>query len=141
MINCIELIITICRAHTFGELLKARQRPAVDVGELLFRSHILPGVKIVEISQNITGSVADFAVNFGKLLENLLGNADIRVIVGGSDPEPQDIGAVLIGDILRHHAVAQRLGHLLALAVNHPAMGADLPIRSLSSPGHCGQQG
>ncbi|KAF5029088.1 hypothetical protein DSECCO2_652270 [anaerobic digester metagenome] len=58
------------------------------------------------------------------------------MIVGGSDPQAQDIGAVLVGNILGDHAVAQRFRHLFALAVHNPAVGADLAVGRGVAPGH-----
>ena len=65
---------------------------------------------------------------------------DIRVIIGRSHPQAQNVGAVLIDDRLRVDAVAQRLTHLAAFVVDDPAMRADGFIRCLAAPGNARQK-
>ncbi|MPN14143.1 hypothetical protein SDC9_161469 [bioreactor metagenome] len=49
-----------------------------------------------QIPQNKTGGISYFPVRLRKLFQNLLGKADINAVIGGDNPKPQDIGAVLV---------------------------------------------
>ena len=97
-------------------------------------------IEIINIAKNVACSVSDLSVNFRKLLENILGNTDVGMIVGGSNPQTENISAVLVGNILGNHAIAKRLGHLSAFAVNYPTVSTYFAVRSSPSPGNCGKQ-
>ena len=43
----------------------------------------------------------------GKLTEDLIGNADVDLIIGGGDPEPYKVGAVLDDHFLRSNGVSE----------------------------------
>ena len=64
-----------------------------------------------------------------QLLEDLLGAAHVGVVVGAARPQSQHVGAELVDDLGRIHAVAERLVHGLALAVDRPAVGQALAVR------------
>ena len=66
--------------------------------------------------------VAQPAIQFRGLLEDLRADALVLGDVGVHHPEPQDVGAVLVFDFLRRDGVAERLGHLAALLVHGEAV-------------------
>ena len=69
--------------------------------------------------------VAQLAVGVDIGLQHVLAEPLVLPIVGRHHPQPQDIGAGLLDDVLRHHRVAERLRHLAAVLVHGEAMGDD----------------
>ena len=115
--------------------------PLVQFGQLVGGNPVGVGVEAVEVAENKPGGVADLAVGVGQLLEDLLGAADIGVVVGRGDPQPEDVGAVLFDDLFRGDRVAGGFVHRLALAVDDPAVGADRLIGGRQAAGDGGQEG
>ena len=76
--------------------------------------------------------VAELAVAVDGGVDDLLADAEIVGVVGRGDPEAQDVGAVLLDDVLRGDGVAERLAHLAALAVEGEAVGQDRLRRARS---------
>ena len=56
------------------------------------------------------------------MLEDLRADAQILGVIRGDDPEPQDVGAALLHDVLRRDDVAERFRHLAPVLVEHEAM-------------------
>ena len=67
--------------------------------------------------------VAQLAVGFDGGLEDFRADALVVPVVGLADPQPQNVGAGLLDDVLRLDAVLQRLRHLAAVLVEREAVG------------------
>ena len=91
-------------------------------------------IKIGKVAEHIARRVADLSVCVRKLFEDFRGDADIGMVVGRSDPQTQDICAVLIHNLLRQNAVAEGLTHLSALTVHDPAVCDDSLVRRFAAP-------
>ena len=57
------------------------------------------------------------------MLQDFAADAQVLRIVRGYDPDAQDIRAILVDHVLRCRRIAERLGHLAALVVQHEAVG------------------
>ncbi len=125
-----ELKFFVILQAPFPQLLETGQNPAVQLGHPGFGPTINGGIEINEITQHKADGVADLAIGIGQLAEDILRDPDIVAIILGGGPEPQDLGPVLLDDRLRGDHVADTLGHLLALAVHHKAVGQHRLVRS-----------
>ncbi len=118
----------------FDQLVKPRQCPFIQICELVNRHHILVWIKVKKVAKDITCGVADFTVNLRELLQNIVRNADIRMVIRRSNPQTQNICTVFVVDLARLDPVAQRFRLFAAIAVNHPSMGTDRLVRGFSLP-------
>ena len=84
------------------------------------------GVEALQVAQAVPGGIPELQVVLAQLLENLLGAADVGVVIRSPRPQPDDVRAVLLDQLIGVHAVAQRLVHGPSLAVHGPAVGQDL---------------
>ncbi len=123
-----ELISVIARNHTGNQLIKLHQRPLVKLLELLIRQQ-LRGIKAVQVAENIARRIADFQIVLGQVLEHFLGNTHILPVIGRGHPQTQNIRAIILQNLLRADAVAQRLGHLLPLFIHNHAVCDNRLIR------------
>ena len=140
MINLVELKRIVALTNLLIQLIQLFQRPLVD-GQKLIQGHSIGiRVEVIEIAQNIPGGIPDLPVSLGQLLQNILRNADIRMIVGRSHPQPENIRAVLIHDLLRLDAVPQGFAHLPSFAVHNPSVGYHRLIGRCALGGHGGQE-
>ena len=98
-------------------------------------------VEIVQVAQDKAGGVADPPVDIGQLIEDIWGDADIAPEIGGGNPQPQNICAVLLPDFFRSNDVAQGLGHLIPFPIHHHTVGEHRPVGSLALGGHRHRQG
>ena len=124
-----ELIVLIRRFGLVDQLVELRHRPAVQRKHLFRRDRVLR-IETVEVAEAVAGRIAELQVVLAQLLENLLGAAHVDVIVGGARPQTDHVRAELIDQLLRIHAVAERLVHLAPFAVHRPAVGQAFLIRS-----------
>ena len=60
--------------------------------------------------------------------------------VNGSNPQADDVGAHLVADLVGVDDVAERLGHLAALAIEREALRDDRLVRSMAVGTHRGEQ-
>ena len=81
MIDKVELICVITIACSLDERIETRERPAVDVKKLVYGHKIAVRLEITEIRHNDTGCIADLAVCFGKLLEDIIGSTHVYRVV------------------------------------------------------------
>ncbi len=117
----------------------ATPRPPIQLLQLV-RGNQVVGVKLVQVAQAVPGGVPEFQIVLGDLLENLLGAAHVRVIVGGSRPQTDDVRAEFLDQVGGVNAVAKGLVHGPALAVYRPAMGQHLTEGSTLVKGTYGGQ-
>ena len=79
--------------------------------------------KAIEAAEQPAQGVAQPAVEFGLLLEDLGADAEVFGNVGVHHPKAQDVGTKLVRHLLRGGDVTERLAHLVAALVQHEAMG------------------
>ena len=125
----VELVVVVRLGNAADEVVELRDRPAVE-REHILRCDEVRGVKAVEVAEAVACGVAELEIVLRQLLEDLLGAAHIGVVVGAARPQTQHVGAELVDDLGRIHAVAEGLVHGLALTVDRPAVGQALAVRS-----------
>ena len=118
-----KLIALVAGGHIVLELARQFQRITIDLQPLFHRQCMFRRIKVRQIRQQKTQRVTDTAIRFDNALENLLGDRQLARIIRARHPQPQDVGAEFIHDLLRRHDIALGLAHLLALAVNDKAVG------------------
>ena len=139
----VEIESVISCLYLVDKGIETDNRPLVDLLHICGSYHILVGIEAVavaDVAENISCSVSDLLIGIRKLLEDILGNSDIGVVIGGSYPQTENICAVLLDNVLRVDTVAEGLVHCSALAVNYPAVCADCLVRSLSCCCNGGEQ-
>ena len=77
----------------------------------------------VERPEQIAQGVAQAAIGVAVALQDLRADADIFGIIRSDHPEPQDVRAALLHDLLRRDDVAERFRHLAPVFVEHETMG------------------
>ena len=135
-----ELKVVVSLAALAGNLIHSCQSPAIQLLQLIIRYRVGIRVEVVQVTQDIAGGVADFSVYLAELLEDVVGNTDVGMVVGGSNPQTQDVCTEFIGDLRWVDTVAQRFVHCFALCVHYPAVGANCLVRSNALPCNRGQQ-
>ena len=123
MVQHMEIVIFVSLLYFFFQQLHVHKCPAVKLLHLFKRHFVFFVVKVIGIAQNVTDGVADFAVYFGKLFQNIFGDTDISFVIAGSSPQADNICAVLFDNVLRSNGVAYGFGHFAAFAVNNIAVG------------------
>src|SRR5262245_40330334 len=76
-------------------------------------------MEVCKTAEHPTYGVAQLAVRFDGRLENFRPDPQVVCVVRGTYPHPQNIGAGLTDHILGRGDVAERLGHLATLLVEH----------------------
>ena len=134
VVSLVELEGLIALAHLHHQPIQTVQRPLIDGKHLRNLYTVGIRIKIGKVAEHIARCVADLSVCVRKLFEDFRGDADIGMVVGRSDPQTQDICAVLIHNLLRQNAVAEGLTHLSALTVHDPAVCDDSLVRRFAAP-------
>ena len=93
-----------------------------------------------EIGQHEAHRVAQAAIGLDIGLDDVLADAQVLGEIRRRRPQAQDLRAVLFRDHLGGERVAQALGHLAALLVQHEAMGEHAAIRRVAARAHAFQQ-
>nr|GEU28492.1 hypothetical protein [Tanacetum cinerariifolium] len=121
-VHGLEFILRVVLGDFFLQRGHVGQRVAVDFQHLLDRHGVLRMVEVRRIGQQEAQRVADAAIRFRHALEDLVGDRQLARVVGGRDPQAQDVGAQAVRDLLRRQRVTERLRHLLAFAVDREAV-------------------
>ena len=99
------------------------------------------GLKLtLELGEQEAQRVAETTVGIGRTSENLMVDGDVGAGVDGGNPQTDDVGAHLVTDLVGVDDVAERLGHLTALAVEGEALRDDRLVRSVAVGAHRGEQ-
>lgn len=104
------------------EIAQLVQHIALELGQLRDRHGFRVAVAFQRAEQ-IAQRVAQAAIIFGLLLQDFRPDAQIFRVIGRDDPQAQNIGTVLLDDLLGCGHVAQRFRHFAALLVEHEAVG------------------
>ena len=121
----VEFIVVIGFAAGGDQAVQLGQRPAIQLLHFLGGNQIVR-VEFIQVAQAVAGGVAELQVILSDLLEDLLGAAHVRVVVGGGGPQADDVRAVVLDQVRRVNTVAQGFVHGPALAVHRPAVGQHL---------------
>jgi hypothetical protein len=135
----VELIISGSLAQFDIEGRQAVQHPAFQLRHIRRLDPLLVR-KALKRAEQITEGVAQLAIGIGGAGQHFLADPDILEIVGGGDPQAQDVGAIVADDGERIDDVADRLGHLAALAVEREAVGQHLGVRRAAAGGAAFEQ-
>ena len=109
--------------------LRAAYCPAVQHDHLFRFHHIFCRIETVEVRQQEARGVTDTTIAVSGAFEDLVRDRHFAGVIGGSHPQAQNIRAQLVHHVLRRNGVADRLGHLAALAINGKAVGQYLAVR------------
>ena len=105
------------------------QSPTIQLQHILKFNFIGFIIEIVGVAQDIANGVADLAVNLRELFQYLFGDTNISLVIGGSCPQTNDIGAILGDNFLRGNSIAYRFRHFAAFAVNNVTMRQNCAVR------------
>src|SRR6185503_9047102 len=100
-----------------------REDVAVDFLELAVRHAVERRIEVVQIGEQVAQRVPDLAVRLDDPREDLLAQAHFLRVVAHRHPQPEDVGAALLDDVLRLDRIAERLRHLA------PVFGDDEAVR------------
>ncbi len=141
LVDEVELVVAIGPDDVFLEPLGPVDGPAVEGDQVGGGNPIGGGVEAVEVGEEEAEGVADAAVGVGGALEDFVGDAHFAPVVGGRDPEADDVGAEGLHDVLGPDDVALGFGHFFALGVDGEAVGEDLGVGRPVVDGDAGEQG
>ena len=127
MEHALEVVIRIALTHLAIEFRQPVQDPALKFRHV-GRFYPLRLAEAFQRAQHIAHRVAQTAVAVGHAFQDLLPDAQVHRVVRLCHPQPQDIGAIFLGHLLRGGGVAEGLGHLHALLVQREAVGQHAPI-------------
>ena len=126
----------ISRPCLIVQLVQPLISPLVQLCQLIGGDPVGVGIEAVQVTQDIPGGVPDLPVRLRQLLQNVVGKPDVGVIVGRSHPQTENVGAVLVDDLVGGDGVTEGFVHGTALAVHDPAVSADCLVRRLSGGSH-----
>ena len=136
-----EFVVVVAFRHFFHQFVELCHCPAVQFHHV-FRRHQIIGIETVEVAKAVAGGVSELQIALSELFKDLVGAADIHMVIGRAGPEAEHVCTVFIGDLSRIHAVAERLVHGTAFAVHGPSVSDALFKRSaFSQCADCCQQG
>ena len=136
-----EGIVAVVFMQFVLELQGAVDHPAIQGNHVFRRDHMLVRIKPGQVAQQEACSVADTAIAVCSLAQDILGNAHLTAVVGGRDPQTQDVCTQLVHDFLWGDNVTQGLGHLVALGIHSEAVSEHLLVRRHAIHGNGGFQG
>ena len=114
-------------AHFTVEFGEAVEDQAFEAGHVLGVDGF-SGRVAVQSAEHVAQRIAEFAVGLDRALDDLVGDAGVIPIVSGGRPEAEDLDTVLFLELIRFDRVADRFRHLLAIGVNHHAVGDDMLV-------------
>ncbi len=94
----------------------------------------------MQIAEQKAEGVAQFFVELGAALHQVLAGSHVFAEIDGCDPEAHDLAAHAVGDIDGIDAVAERLRHGAALLVERPAGGGDVRVGRAAAQRDRGEQ-
>ena len=98
--------------------------------------------EMVERAEHPAQRVAQLPVGLHEGLQDLGADAQVVRVVGGRDPQAQDVGAGLPDHVLGRDRVAERLRHLLPALVEDEAVGQhDVEGRAVAGAAGLDQRG
>ena len=135
-----ELVVLIGGLALDEQLVELRDCPEVELRHCLGRGQMV-GIEVGQVIEAELCRVAELEIVLADLLEDGVRASDVDMVVGRASPQTADVRAVLLKDVRRIDAVAERLVHRLAFTVDGPAVrdalfeGSPFPQRA-----DCGQK-
>jgi len=116
------------------------QDPLVEEGHVGFGDAVFGGVESVEVAEEDAEGVAQAAVGFGDLLEEVFAEGDFGLPVDGGDPQSDDVGAVFVVEVggvggFAGFFVVGLGGFLSGVLIDDKAVGHDGFVGSMAAPG------
>jgi hypothetical protein len=90
------------------------------------------GIEIVQVRQQISKRIADFAILVAELLNCFRRGGDVSLIIHRAAPQPQQVGAVAVDLIDGLHIFLVRLRNLRAIGFHHETVRENARVRSAS---------
>ena len=106
MIEHVELVIVIGFFDPLDQVGETGDRPAVDLQQVVDRNGIVSRIEVTDVAENVASGVADPAVRFGDLLQDMITHPGVIAVILGGDPEAQQFGAEFIDDFFRGDDIA-----------------------------------
>ena len=128
----VEIVVGVSLLDILLRRQRTADRPAIQHHHVFRRHAVGARLEPVQVGQQEARGVADAAIRVGGTLEDLVGHRDFAGVIGRRHPQAQNVAAQLVHHVLRADGVADRLGHLAALAVDGEAVGQHFFIRRLA---------
>ena len=141
MIHDMEFIILIGFKNGTLYLFQTEQRPAIQFFHIPISYAVSLWIEIIKIPQKVTERISDLSVYVAHGFHNLIGKADIALVIDGGNPQTHHVSAVLINNVLGSDYIPYRFGHFPSLSVHGKAMGQNSLIRRTAIDRHTGQKG
>ena len=125
-----KLIGVIGRYHLGLQTACAVERPPIEPDHLFQRHFVRGGLETKQIAKQEALRISHAAVGIGDPLENLVRGTHLRPIIRCRDPQPQNVRAQRLVDLLRFDDVAQRFGHLVTAFVHGKSVCQDTLVWS-----------
>ena len=119
----VELVLVVGPRHAVDQAGQAVEHEAVHLVEARVGLPVAARVEVEQVAEQEPERVAHAPVRVGQAVEDLPRHPDVLGVVLGSDPQAEDLGAVLRQQIVETDHVAERLRHLAALTVDEEAVG------------------
>ena len=140
MVHDMEFIIRIGFKNGTLYLFQTEQRPAVQFFHILISYTVGLRIEIIKIPQKVAKRISDLSVYIAHGFHNLIGKADVSLIIDGRNPQTHHVSAILINNVLGRDYVSYRFGHLPSLSVHGKTMGQNSLIRRAAIDCHTGQK-
>jgi hypothetical protein len=121
-IHVVKLVSFIRREHLFRHAAELRERPAIDLFELVVRHRVACRIEPVEIPEREPRRVSQLAITVSHTLQDLVRRAHVVEIVCRRAPQPNNLRARLLDHFVRLNRIARRLVHRPSLRVERPAV-------------------
>ena len=122
-------------------LAQAGKRKLVVAGKIVHRNGVGRGVEAaLDLAEQESERVADLAICLADMREDLAVAGHVVGSIDGRDPQAHDVGAAGVAFLVRVDDVAERLGHLAALAVKREALRDDRLVGSCAVRAHRGHK-
>ncbi len=107
----------------------AIHHPAIERQQLCTRESMHCRVETRQVREQETRRVADASIRVGSAPEDLVGDGHLGTVVGGSDPQTQDVRAECLHHLLWRDHVATRFRHLASIGVHGEPVREHRPVR------------
>ena len=117
VIDLVELINVI---GPYNFLLQHRgliNYPAVQRQHLVKRQSVTCRIESANVRQQKARRITDASIGIGSPFENFIADSEFPTIIGGCDPQAQNIRPEVVHSLFGGNDIAQGLGHFASLAV------------------------
>ena len=118
----------------------ADQDPLVEFQHFVHGHRIRRRIEAGKVAQEVAEGIAQLAVGVLQPRQDGLRDAHIFVELHRSRPQPDEIGAMMLDDLIGLDGVAERFVHGVALAIQHPAVQRTGAVWRTALESHAHQQ-